>query len=78
MATKQQFLNILKRELSKYDWAKDPARLAKAMEEATKTINGNKTCIIDGASWKTAWKEIGMKGTPTLKGLCAFPEGESI
>ena len=78
MATKQQFLTILERELSRYEWAKDPARLAKAMEEAAKTINGNKTCLIDGISWNTAWKECGMKGKPTFKGLCAMPEGEAI
>jgi hypothetical protein len=76
MATKQQFLSILRRELSKYDWAKDAARLDNAMEHAAQTLGGRRTCMIDGDSWKTAWKEIGMKGKPTYKGLHALPESE--
>jgi hypothetical protein len=28
MATKQQFLTILQREVAKHEWAKDPERLA--------------------------------------------------
>src|SRR5580704_12875377 len=48
---------MLRFKLSKYDFAKDPVRLAKAMEEAAKKINGQKSCIIDGDSWKTAWRK---------------------
>jgi hypothetical protein len=77
MATKQQYLIILQRELSKYYWAKDPDRLARTMEYAAQTLNGGKTCRIDGESWKAAWKEIGMKGKPTYKGLHALPECEA-
>lgn len=77
MATKQQFLSILRRELSKYEWAKDTERLEQAMGYAAQTLNGSKTCRIDGESWKTAWKEIGMKGKPTYKALHALTESEA-
>ena len=77
MTTKQQFLAVLRRELSKYDWAKDEARLTRAMGAATHTLNGLKTCAIT-ESWVLAWKEIGMKGKPTYKALHALPEGEAV
>jgi hypothetical protein len=59
--TKANFLKILRRELAGYQWAKDEARFGGAMEAAEKTLNGSQTCVIDGPSWITAWKEIGMK-----------------
>jgi hypothetical protein len=77
-ATKERFLSILQRELSKHEWAKDAERLKRAMEYAAKTLDGHKTCVIDSESWKTAWKEIGMKGKPTYKGLHALPAMEAV
>lgn len=74
MTTKQQFLSILRRELSKHEWARDADRLDKAMESAAQTLNGRRTCVIESESWITAWKEIGMKGKPTYKALHALPE----
>lgn len=75
-ATKQQFLSILQRELSKHEWAKDNVRLIRAMGYAAQTLNGEKTCIIDQPSWIIAWKEIGMKGKPTYKGLHTLPNAD--
>jgi hypothetical protein len=76
MTTKQQFLAVLQRELLKHDWARDDARFAKAMEEVRKTLNGQHNCMLS-ESWVKAWKEIGMKGKPTYKGLHALPESEA-
>lgn len=76
MKTKQQFLSILQRELSKHEWAKDESRFVRAMEAANQTLNGHKTCALS-ESWVKAWKEIGMKGKPTYKALHALPEGEA-
>lgn len=77
MSNKQQFLAVLMRELSKYEWAKDETRFAKVTEEVKKTLNGQRNCTL-GKSWEVAWKEIGMKGKPTYKGLHALPEGDGV
>lgn len=74
---KQRFLSILKRELSKHEWAQDLVRFERAIQEAEKTLNGSRSCALS-ASWVLAWKEIGMKGKPTYKGLHAMPEGEVL
>ncbi len=70
--TKQQCLEIMKRELSKHPWAQDKDRLARAMEHVEKTLNGSRICFLTG-SWVIAWKEMGFKGKPTYKGLHALP-----
>jgi hypothetical protein len=66
----QTFLAVMREKLSAYPWAQaDPGRLEQVMVFVEDTLNGSHSCNIDGASWKAAWKAIGMKGKPTYKGL---------
>jgi hypothetical protein len=75
-ATKQQFRAILQREFAKYPWANDPQRYANAMAEVDRTLSGAKSCALT-ESWALAWKELGLKGKRTYKGLHALPECEA-
>ena len=70
--TKQRFCDIIERELKKHPWAQGADRLERAMVSVKKTINGSRTCALS-ESWALAWKEIGMKGKPTYKGIHALP-----
>ena len=66
----QTFLAVMREKLSAYPWAQaEPDRLERTMGMVEDTLNGSRSCMIDGASWKAAWKAIGMKGKPTYKGL---------
>lgn len=76
MATKQEFRAILEREFAKYPWSKDAERYATAMAAVDRTLNGTTSCALT-ESWVLAWKELGLKGKPTYKGLHALPETEA-
>lgn len=72
MDRKTQFLTAIRVELAKYPWASDAKRMEHTMLLVKDTLDGSRKCLIDGPSWKTAWKAIGMKGNPTYKSLHAL------
>jgi hypothetical protein len=74
-ATKKNILKIVEREISKYPWTKEPARFSTMMDAAKATLAGGRQCMLT-ESWRVAWKEVGLKGKPTYKGLHNLPEGE--
>lgn len=75
--TQTAFLEALRVELmARYDWTKDAAKLARFMSSAEHTIAGNDwTWNHDGEAATAAWRTIGGKGKPTMKGLRALPKG---
>jgi hypothetical protein len=78
MHTKKKFLEAVSRNLIEcHDWARDPARHAKFMASVIETVNGAKTCSIDGPAFQRAWREVGGKGKPTFKGIHALPDGDA-
>lgn len=76
--TKAAFLSALSAQLpEKYEWAKDPARLARFMEAVASTINrpaGGGPWHHEGEASTAAWRVIGGKGKPTLKALRALAD----
>jgi hypothetical protein len=77
-ATKQNFIDLLRAKLvTKYDWAKDPARLDVFMEKVRITLTTDRSPVdmLSGVTIKEVWKEIGCKGKLTYKALRALPEG---
>lgn len=70
--SKQQVYNILQREMAKHPWSQEQDRFERAMECVRQTLEGSRICALT-ESWGVAWKEIGMKGKVTYKGLHALP-----
>lgn len=73
MTTKEKYLQALECSLrDTYPWAQDKDKLGSFMKHVRLTITtGQNLVILDrGApSSVAAWRAIGMKGRPTLKGL---------
>lgn len=69
MDIRTQFLKVMRVELAKYPWAAEPGRLDRTMDSVEGTMNGDRRCVIDGASWIAAWKAIGQKRKPTYKAI---------
>jgi len=77
MTTKTEFLDTYRLILpTMYPWAHNREKLDKYMSNVSDTIRDEniKTWNASGDMLRRAWKEIGMKGTPTLKGLRALPD----
>lgn len=72
---KQTFLTNYRAELvARYLWAQDSAKLDKFMASCETTItSGAATWNHDGDAVTAAWRSVGGKGKPTLKGLRALP-----
>ncbi len=78
MTTKTAFIAGYREkvETAGYDWTKVPGRVDKFMAAVADTLDGTK-----GTPWawnaseaaRIVWREIGMKGPMTLKGLRALP-----
>lgn len=74
--TKIAFLAAYRADLlQRYEWARDAAKLHRFFESVEQTINGGPaTWNFSGESVTAAWKAIGGKGKPTLKGLRALAD----
>ena len=76
--TKEQFLNHLREKwVSRFGWAHDKTKLENALAEAANTLNGKRTCLIGSPSWVETWRELGLKGKPTYKGLHELPTNKT-
>lgn len=76
--TKQGFFEAYRRHLlATYDWAKaNPVKLDRFMDSCINTVYGpENTWNHDGECVRAAWREIGGKGTPSLKTLRGLPNG---
>jgi hypothetical protein len=75
MATKQQFLAAYRAELAtRYEWARDAARLDKAMSTVAQTINSeNWGWSNDGEAYFAALKACGLPKRVSMKALRALP-----
>lgn len=75
--TRNAFLALYRAELvARHPWAQDAAKLDKFMSSCAETINtARATWNHDGDAVTAAWRSIGGKGRPTLKGLRALPDG---
>lgn len=69
--TRQAFLKAYRADLwARYVWAQDSERLDRFMASVERTISTKATTWNhDGESITAAWRRIGGKGKPTLKGL---------
>jgi len=79
MATKQQFLDRYRQELSeRYDWTKQaPGKLDRFMHSVASTLSGSvATWTHEGEAVTAAWRAIGGKGKPSLKTLRALTTEE--
>lgn len=72
---RQSFMSTYRNELiARYPWAQDEAKLEKFMNSCATTISTlSATWNHDGDAVIAAWRAIGGKGKPTLKGLRALP-----
>lgn len=73
--TKQAFIEAYTALMvAQYEWARDPARLERALEAVRNTLYSRRGQQWDqnGKSTAVAWKAIGCKGRPTLKALRAL------
>jgi hypothetical protein len=72
---KSEFVSAVLAKMQKYPWAADPEKWAKAKQQVEDNVFKNaKSCLIDGPAWVDSWKEAGLKGKPTYKGIAALPE----
>jgi hypothetical protein len=69
MDKRKEFLRVMREELSKYPWAQDSERLENTMVLVEETMTGSRKCMIDGSSWKAAWRAIGEKSKLTYTAL---------
>lgn len=76
MTTKSMFFLEYDRALrNMYDWTQNETKMNKFMLSCHNTIHGTiNSWNHDGDAVKAAWKIIGMKGRPTLKGLRALED----
>lgn len=76
--TRAAFLTAYRADLwVRYVWAQDTAKLDRFMASVTRTISTTANtwhCDASSASLIAAWRRIGGKGKPTLRGLRALPE----
>lgn len=72
--TKEKFLTNYRDEImSRYEWAYDVDKLDRFMASVRRTITTQaKTWNHDGDAVMAAWRSVGGKGKPTLKGLRAL------
>jgi hypothetical protein len=75
MSTKQEFLDKYRAEiLARYPWAENKDKLNRFMDGVSEAIHTTKArWNCDGEAVSAAWRGIGGKGAPTLKGLRALP-----
>lgn len=74
--TKNRFLSAYRAALKgAYTWTRDEDKLTKFMDGVANTIKSNNVSIwnASGDAMQKAWKDIGMKGKATLKGLRSLP-----
>ena len=61
------------RLVAQYPWAQEPDRLARFLDGVQCTLQGASTWNHDGPVVLAAWRAIGGKGRPSLKGLRGLP-----
>jgi hypothetical protein len=73
--TKAAFLEAYRAEIiSRYEWAKDTAKLTAFMLSVKHSIEGTSSQWANsGEALMAAWRAIGGKGKPTYKALRALP-----
>ena len=71
--TKTQFLAAYETALRSCPWTADGAKLDRFMSSVRATLDGANTWNHDGDCCTAAWRAIGGKGKPTLRGLRALP-----
>lgn len=74
--TKTAFMQAYASYVGLYPWAQDADRLRGFLASCRATLNGANTWNHDGEACRAAWRAIGGKGMPTLKGLRAMPDGQ--
>jgi hypothetical protein len=73
-ATKQGFIDAYRaRLLATYTWTSNAAKFERYMASVQETLNGANGWNHRGEAVTAAWRDIGFKGQPTLKGLRALP-----
>jgi hypothetical protein len=80
MTTKQAFLAEYRRVLVRTGepWCLEEARINKFMNSVATTVRGGNTWNHNSLSARKAWRNIGGKGSYSLKALRALPEAVEV